>query len=63
MMYALNDLATAKSTGSQETAKATIYFLNDCASNPNDGFAIITSELRSKTWSTKNNYINNNFVL
>ena len=35
MMHALNDLATAKSNGSQETAKAVIYFLNYCTSNPN----------------------------
>ena len=35
MVHTLNDLPTAKSNGSQETAKAVIYFLDYSASNPN----------------------------
>ena len=51
MMHTLNDLHTAKSNGSQETAKAAIYCLNYCDSNPNPSKMYTASDMILSVYS------------
>ena len=45
MIHTLNNLPTAKSNGSKETAKDVLYFLNYYASNPNPSKMYTASDM------------------